>query len=132
MIGDGECRRVARELKDFEFYYPENLDKILREILHVDDEAWVPGLLADLIEPSCDREALLTVAEELDIVSDTPVGSVTLSTHVLWDWLDRIRVLFADYVVEGTFFGTPVSDTRLSGNLFPEHRIHVPVGTSLL
>lgn len=24
-------------------------------------------------------------------MSDTPVGSVTLSTHVLWDWHDRIR-----------------------------------------
>lgn len=56
-VTDDERRRVARELKDFEFYYPENLDKVLREILRVDDEIWVPGLLADLIEPSCDREA---------------------------------------------------------------------------
>lgn len=46
--------------------------------------------LADLIEPSCDREAVLTVARELDVSSDTPVGYVTLSTHVLWDWHDRI------------------------------------------
>ena len=39
-----------------------------------------------------DREALSTIAEEIDVVSDTPVGSVTLSTQVLWDWHDRIRV----------------------------------------
>lgn len=37
------------------------------------------------------REVLLSVAGEIDVVSDTPVGSVTLSTHVLWDWCDRIR-----------------------------------------
>ena len=67
MVSDDERREVARELKDFEFYYPENLDKILREILHIDDEAWVPRLLADLIEPSCDREELLALADEMVI-----------------------------------------------------------------
>lgn len=66
MVTDDERRRVARELRDFEFYYPENLDKVLREILRVDDETWVPGLLADLIEPSCDREALLALADKME------------------------------------------------------------------
>lgn len=102
MVTDDERRRVARKLNDIEFYYPENLDRILRDILRVDDKTWVPGLLADLIEPICDRDALLHVAGELDATSDTPVGSVTLSTHVLWDWFDRIRAACGEVANEQT------------------------------
>ena len=102
MVTDDERRRVARELNDIEFYYPENLDRILRDILRVDDKTWVPGLLADLIEPTCARDALLRVAGELDATSDTPVGSVTLSTHVLWDWFDRIRAACGEVANEQT------------------------------
>ena len=58
--------------------------------------------LADLIEPTCDRDALLRVAGELDATSDTPVGSVTLSTHVLWDWFDRIRAACGEVANEQT------------------------------
>ena len=65
MVTDDERRRVARELKHIGSYYQESLDKILRAILRVDDEAWVPDLLADLIEPSCDRDALLALTDEL-------------------------------------------------------------------
>lgn len=94
MVTDDERRRVARELNDIEFYYPENLDSILR----VDDKTWIP----DLIAPTCDRDALLHVAGELDATSDTPVGSVTLSTHVLWDWFDRIRAACGEVANEQT------------------------------
>lgn len=49
-----------------------------------------------------------------------------------WEDAHVDKILVAECVVEGTFFGTPVSDTLLSGNFSPEYRIHVPEGAALL
>lgn len=95
-VTDDERRRVAAELR----LLGSALCQGKKSRITIDDLRRVlfarpcPGTtadrLADLIEPTCDRDALLRVAGELDATSDTPVGSVTLSTHVLWDWFDRI------------------------------------------
>lgn len=45
-----------------------------------------------------------------------------------WEDAHVDKVLEATASVEGTFFGVPVKDTQLSGNLFPEYHIHVPEG----
>lgn len=93
---------VARELRERSDTYTFTLGCALARVLGAMSESCdsmadcircqqaVLSRLADLIESSCDREAVLTVARELDVSSDTPVGYVTLSTHVLWDWHDRI------------------------------------------
>lgn len=102
MVSGDERSMVARELRERSDTYTFTLGCALARVLGAMPESCdsmadcircqqaVLSRLADLIESSCDREAVLTVARELDVSSDTPVGYVTLSTHVLWDWHDRI------------------------------------------
>lgn len=74
MISDDERREVARRLREIEqgvtgAFIPtrELAESILRAIDYGRSGAMTPyGCLADLIEPSCDRDALLALADEFE------------------------------------------------------------------
>ena len=66
-ISDTERREVARMLRELpgDSTYPDLIGVI------ADRDGWYPAAdaadrLADLIEPSCDRDALLALADELE------------------------------------------------------------------
>lgn len=73
MISDNERRKVAQKLRELEIgvigtVIPtgELSKNILKEIDYCHSGAMTPyGLLADLIEPSCDRDKLLNIANDL-------------------------------------------------------------------
>ena len=76
MATDDERREVARMLRELpgDSTYPDLIGVI------ADHDGWYPAAdaadrLADLIEPSCDRDALLALAEELDGLGITGFSS---------------------------------------------------------
>ena len=76
MITDDERRKIARKLRAAAVYLPDDIDSddlemaIATTVCNYD----VPNVerllnrLADLIEPSCDRDALLALADDMDMV----------------------------------------------------------------
>lgn len=102
MIKDEERRRVAAELRGWEFYYPENLDKYLCDVFGIPananmffapdvanpEDAFIPNVLANYIEPSCDRDALLALADEIE---DNDVTYCVSTQYVLDSYARRIR-----------------------------------------
>lgn len=85
MVSDEERRRVAAELRGWEFYYPENLDRYLCDVFGIPananafftpdianpEDTFIPNVLANYIEPSCDRDELLNLAKEMEEFSHT-------------------------------------------------------------
>ena len=74
MISDEERREVARMLRELpgDSTYPDLIGVI------ADHDGWYPAAdaadrLADLIEPSCDRDALLALADEMEEFGNLPV-----------------------------------------------------------
>ena len=68
MATDDERREVAERLRELGklVYSPDNTYELMADALGVDDFEGTDELfarLADLIEPSCDREALLALAD---------------------------------------------------------------------
>lgn len=71
MPTDTERREVARRLRELSrcVFSPESTYELLADAFGVDDFEDTSDLfnrLADLIEPSCDRDALLALADEMD------------------------------------------------------------------
>lgn len=81
MISDDERRAVARRLRK-----TIGLTEFAEALGFnwTDDSDWgwkdVSNLVADLIEPSCDRDALLALADEM-----------TVEKGDIWRWSSRIR-----------------------------------------
>lgn len=74
MIADSERREVARRLRELDYAdLRESLICAYLDALGIEGYAdWV-GIarrLADLIEPGCDRDALLALADEMDGIGD--------------------------------------------------------------
>ena len=87
MVSDDERRRVAERLRmSDERDAAGFVDCLLAEVVRGREFCETPceecharllGELADLIEPSCDRDALLALADECDMMRDDglPIGS---------------------------------------------------------
>ena len=106
MISDTERREVAQRLREVEGYaipdrrvadHPITGEVIAAAVMY--DLPDVKGLLdrlADLIEPSCDRDALMALAEDVDeaaamaVVMDGSEGTKLLA-ELLLDIAHRIR-----------------------------------------
>lgn len=88
MVTDNERREVAERLRELEIgvigtVIPtgELAKNILKEINYCHSNAMTPyGRLADLIEPSCDRDTLIELADEM-----------TVEKGDIWGWSSRIR-----------------------------------------
>ena len=94
MIDDSERREVARRLRELsgDSTYPDLIGVI------ADRDGWYPAAdaadrLADLIEPSCDRDALLRLARYMDKdVAETEAHfSNVISTKSVSEYARRIR-----------------------------------------
>ena len=89
MTSDEERREVARRLREaiglHEFAEVLGFD-------WTDDSDWgwndVSSLVADLIEPNCDRDALLALADEIE---EGDVTYLVSTQYVLDDYARRIR-----------------------------------------
>lgn len=94
MPTDTERREAARRLRelDREENYTPN-DFIWAIIATCNEHISVPAYLADLIEPSCDRDALLRLARYMDKdVAETEAHfSNVISTKSVSDYARRIR-----------------------------------------
>ena len=104
MIGNDERRRVAERLrklsgldycKDPRYAVELCSDAIGAD--HGNGYSWdkMLGRLADLIDPGCDRDALLAVADEMEEVACGSLVDMLHRDHVaagwVWTWLGRIR-----------------------------------------
>lgn len=75
MVSDDECREVARRLRRLSDDLRAGrrnrirLDDIRRVVFGHECPSLITDRLADLMEPSCDRDALLALADELEDVS---------------------------------------------------------------
>lgn len=89
MVTDDERREVARRLRK-----TIGLTEFAEALGFnwTDDSDWgwkdVSNLVADLIEPSCDREALLALADEIE---DNDVTYCVSTQYVFDSYADRIR-----------------------------------------
>ena len=97
MVTDEERREVARRLRGQANKLGPNMDAhefahYTADVIDVDEcMTWheMTLLLADLIEPSCDRDALLELADEIETDG---IDCYTVSTqYVLDDYARRIR-----------------------------------------
>ena len=107
MVSDDERREVARRLRSFvtddSVYADVDACRVLHSIglYYKDiDRIYFSGFdvarLADLIEPSCDRDALLALAEEMQGHADGAAsgdGFPYVNAGSLWSYADRIREL---------------------------------------
>lgn len=97
MVTDDERREVARKLRDYvdlpddwwqetraEFY----VEKCVFGDVNRHREGELFARLADLMEPSCDRDALLALADEIEQDAD---GCTAIAVGALYDYVDRIR-----------------------------------------
>ena len=81
MTTDDERREVARRLRELD--YSDLQESVICAYLDAlgikgyEDWVGIAHRLADLIEPSCDRDALLDIADECDMMRDDglPIGS---------------------------------------------------------
>ena len=93
MTTDDERREVAERLRKLpdDSTYPDLIGVI------ADHDGWYPASdaadrLADLIEPSCDREALLALADKMSrYASLRKRHGMDLDTMVVRAWVSRIR-----------------------------------------
>lgn len=104
-VTDDERRRVAERLRGFaaddSVYATVDACCVLHSIgLYYSDidRIQFSGIdvarLADLIEPSCDRDALLALAEEMEGYADGAAsgdGFPNVNAGYLWSYADRIR-----------------------------------------
>ena len=100
MVSDDERRRVAERLRmSDERDAAGFVDCLLAEVVRGREFCETPceecharllGELADLIEPSCDRDALLALAEDVDGAADDSGGFEPLA-GMLRDIARRIR-----------------------------------------
>ena len=81
MPTDDERREVARRLR-------HEARTCIHSVLLSPDDAL---RLADLVEPSCDREALLALADEMDEATCDNRGEMSVSLGDVWGWAGRIR-----------------------------------------
>lgn len=101
MVADTERREVARRLRERAGRRVLNLGELLWCIGCDDgDDAAAWNRLADLIEPSCDRDALLALADVMERKAsnwDVTQGDVPLvhAGHLL-GYADRIRKALGD------------------------------------
>lgn len=74
MISDNERREVARRLRELDYSdLQESLICAYLDALGIkgyEDWIGIAHRLADLIEPSCDRDALLALADDIDKQTD--------------------------------------------------------------
>ena len=99
MISDNERREVARRLRELrggwssgECYYTIIHALGLPDTSREDGGAALYARLADLIEPSCDRDALLALADEIDSMERMVFhNEVRVSDEVLVSVTRRIR-----------------------------------------
>lgn len=101
MVTDDERREVARKLRDYvdlpddwwqetraEFY----VEKCVFGDVNRHREGELFARLADLMEPSCDRDALLALADEISGTScDKVDGELTVDLITVWGWAQAIR-----------------------------------------
>ena len=86
MIDDSERREVARRLREHSgarLFTGEDVERLIGIELsgfRPKDADNSFDRLADLIEPSCDRDALLALADEMTVEKDD-----------IWRWSRRIR-----------------------------------------
>ena len=95
MMTDDERREVARMLRELpgDSTYPDLIGVI------ADRDGWYPAAdaadrLADLIEPSCDRDALLALADEMTWCYEGAAsveGDGMVGAWVVMQYADRIR-----------------------------------------
>lgn len=89
MINDEERRAVARRLSDNAL---QDMDWLIPWAVFNDAEQHaseaVVRRLADLIEPSCDSDALLALADEMDSAGE---DGLLVRDSDLMAWADRIR-----------------------------------------
>lgn len=94
MVSDGERRKVARSLRLLGDDLREGrrnrirLDDIRRVVFGHECPSLITDRLAAIIEPSCDRDALLAVANEIEQDAD---GCTAIAVGALYDYVDRIR-----------------------------------------
>lgn len=101
MVSDGERREVVRKTReraqrlreDCGFDCIDEIPDWLRGLTRFScgscDRPWACfEVLADLIEPSCDRDALLALVDEIEQDAD---GCTAIAVGALYDYVDRIR-----------------------------------------
>lgn len=98
MTNDSERREVARRLRELKdpYWAGGNSSEASMDVMGVESYLRRNGLssnLADLIEPSCDRDALLRLARYMDKdVAETEAHfSNVISTKSVSDYARRIR-----------------------------------------
>ena len=101
MVTDDERRRVAEKLRiSDERDAAGFVDCLLAEVVRGREFCETPcehchgrllGELADLIEPSCDRDALLALADEMDEVTCDNRGELSISLGDVHGLARRIR-----------------------------------------
>lgn len=103
MISDDERREVARRLREYD--YEEARERLVdcadwgERVLNMldcgDTEGECYAALADLIEPSCDRDALLALADEMERRADLPsltvAGQDLVFSEFLVGYARRVR-----------------------------------------
>lgn len=99
MTTDDERRRVARKLREYASWDDEEEclvdcadwgERVLNLLGCGDTECECYAALADLIEPSCDREALLALADEMQRELDECASDHEIAGN-LQSQIDRIR-----------------------------------------
>lgn len=91
MLTDTERREVARRLRK-----AIGLTEFAEALGFnwTDDSDWgwkdVSDFVADLIEPSCDREALLRLSDEIYDTSCDNHGELTVDLIDIWGWAQAI------------------------------------------
>ena len=81
MISDNERREVARRLREYDYEEARELlvdcadwgERVINMLDCGDTEGECYAALADLIEPTCDREELLELAKEMEEFGTLPV-----------------------------------------------------------
>ena len=95
MVTDNERREVARRLRGLDYSdLQESLICAYLDALGIEGYADLIGIahrLADLIEPSCDRDALLALAGEMEQKADENRLTGMMSIGRARSWADRIR-----------------------------------------
>lgn len=122
MVTDTERREVARRLRERAGRRVLNLGELLWCIGCDDgDDAAAWNRLADLIEPSCDRDALLALADVMERKAsnwDVTQGDVPLvhAGHLL-GYADRIREVLGDCQLGVSGAGDRGTPRGLSGQV---------------
>lgn len=100
MVTDDQRREVARNLRLLGDFLREGrmsrirLDDIRRAVFVHECPSLLTDRLADLIKPSCDRDALLALADELEHVAlegDNNGDELVLSRGAAFHYSRRIR-----------------------------------------